>query len=758
MAADNRDGLSRRVEQLAMDFRIRNAVKVMQSNAEAPDSRHSDQSPLERFEHNCELLQAKFPQRGVDDAHFDALRVSMVAPFTEEQVFTGLRKMSRNAATAIDGWTRDLLMIAISVNRSIGEDIGVILAQIVMSHAPVEDEGCLYFSRRAMDIVRAARLVGIPKPEGGIRPIVVSSFFAKLAGSLVLRRSDIQHLRHQFAINCENGAHRIIHVARKAFEDGKAIIRLDISNAYNATSRAQILSMLQDSGYHADVLQYFSTMYQPTSSLAVFGPRGATKLVSSSVGVRQGDAPSSFFFCLVMQRVCDGLAAAFEQQGTNIMCYMDDSTIITAPEHAEAVLEAAITAFEERGFRINTDKSAIVCKDALNLPVMRVPVVDASASQFKVLGAILNDHYDEMHETIAKRIDTFFDSLDALTVHPEIKHTLLYLCGRPKLIYLCATTPPDRSAPLVQHFQLRAKQSFASLIDVPVDEISDERLYADEGAALIDYDKNRAKLYNNSYDQAILNLPHSVPVRLHTSQVDISSQEIEYDSRWTRYMHTSSHDQLSWKQYQIALALRCNVIPRFLHDGRRQIRCACGEFCRDQHEIIRHALRCDQFSNITCAERHTTLKYALIHAVGCYGIGAVREPNFYVYENSDQRKRPDITFWTQGKPLVTDVTIVTPTAQPGDAAAAAADVKTKTHTAAANRHNHEFIPFAVETSGFLDKQCFNLFRRLTDNVPAYNRFRFSRDLHGAAVTAIAQFRAMAVMHACHERQGLTHLA
>ena len=114
------------------------------------------------------------------------------------------------------------------------------------------------------------------------------------------------------------------------------------------------------------------------------------------------------------------------------------------------------------------------------------------------------------------------------------------------------------------------------------------------------------------------------------------------------------------------------------------------------------------------------------------------------------KKRPDALFHGN-KPYVTDYTIVTPLPdKPGQAATRAAEEKRKIHHAAATRAGHEFIPFAVETTGHFDKDCYKLFSRLADSVPPSKRYAFKRDILGAASTAIAEFRASAIINACFE--------
>ena len=107
---------------------------------------------------------------------------------------------------------------AIHADSTIADDLGIILAWIAYSHGAdndAENERCP-FGKMAMNIVRLGRLVGIPKPEGGIRPIVISSFLVKLSGALILQRSQVKLSKHQYAVHQQRGAERVVHLARES--------------------------------------------------------------------------------------------------------------------------------------------------------------------------------------------------------------------------------------------------------------------------------------------------------------------------------------------------------------------------------------------------------------------------------------------------------------------------------------------------------------------------------------------------------------
>ena len=269
------------------------------------------------------------------------------------------------------------------------------------------------------------------------------------------------------------------------------------------------------------------------------------------------------------------------------------------------------------------------------------------------------------------------------------------------------------------------------------------------------HEKNAEALYTNSFNMTRLNTRRADPVKLsqplftNISPDERTTHDASYDAQWMRFTHAALHDQLSPHEYTTALGVRCNVIASGLYNGEI-FRCSCDTIISDSSELIDHAMSCSQLSKIHNGQRHTWLKAALANIFRSYGGSVTNEPNFYPYPETDIDHRPDLTFYTLGTPIVTDVTIVTPAKgeRRGVAASRAAEAKSKHHTAACAAVDHRFIPFAMETTGHFDIKCFALFNSLVSLVPHRDRFVFRRDMMGAASTALARFRAHAILNAC----------
>jgi len=208
-------------------------------------------------------------------------------------------------------------------------------------------------------------------------------------------------------MNTARGHERIAHMARRGLAAGKVLYRLDSRNAFNIAPRHKILDIVKRLGEKdPHLLQYFVTMYQPVSSLFVYGENRSVACVQASEGVRQGDALSSFYFCLLMDAYCTELSAEFREQNVDVWAYMDDCTIAAPPSVTEAVLSKAMELMPKHGFEVNVQKSAMTCRSPL--PDHR-PVVPfrPPTEEFVTLGVNLTENYDAFNRRICNKVDAF---------------------------------------------------------------------------------------------------------------------------------------------------------------------------------------------------------------------------------------------------------------------------------------------------------------------------------------------------------------
>ena len=115
----------------------------------------------------------------------------------------------------------------------------------------------------------------------------------------------------------------------------------------------------------------------------------------------------------------------------------------------------------------------------------------------------------------------------------------------------------------------------------------------------------------------------------------------------------------------------------------------------------------------------------------------------FVYPGTTHH-RPDIAVHITPRTLVTDVTIVSPTSIPGEAARKAADEKIAHHKPAVEQLDHIFVPFACEVYGLRDKRCHEFVAKIAASLPVHLRRQFKFEMIHVVSSQLAIGRAETV--------------
>ena len=136
--------VARQVETLARDQKVKKATQLMMSISDiANQQMKNEMMGVEDVNRNINNIQD--PEEAFDESvkKIDAKNVKMkpgnevkpmnfkVPPLDKKMVYEVLKKMSKHAATSIEGWTRDLLLAAMTTDHSISENLGIVLVILV---------------------------------------------------------------------------------------------------------------------------------------------------------------------------------------------------------------------------------------------------------------------------------------------------------------------------------------------------------------------------------------------------------------------------------------------------------------------------------------------------------------------------------------------------------------------------------------------------------------------------------------------------
>ena len=297
------------------------------------------------------------------DTH-DALGRSPAASIQikADELQKAISNACKAAAPGPTGWTEEL-MLPLFVNPTIARALAL-MANDVANYDVTE---CV------RDRLTSCRLIAVPKPCGGTRPIAVSDILLKAVASVLIGRLGQTVADHfdglQYGIMYKGGADTVAHKLRQLIQSdpGMQLVALDATNAFNTPSRASIANALykatrpashddengtaaQPAGGDADgssgddaagagqpewdeqkwesLWNLFMLEYGKTSDLMLHdGERGKPTIVKSAVGSRQGSCLGGFYFSLALLPSLVEARRRFGHRGISIYAYLDDVTL-----------------------------------------------------------------------------------------------------------------------------------------------------------------------------------------------------------------------------------------------------------------------------------------------------------------------------------------------------------------------------------------------------------------------------------------------
>jgi hypothetical protein len=327
-----------------------------------------------------------------------------------------------------------------------------------------------------------------------------------------------------------------------------------------------------------------------------------------------------------------------------------------------------------------------------------------ASGKFVVLGADIDNESPVFINEQLEKQETYFNLLHQSKVHPQVKMALLRICGAPRIKYLCETCPPEVVEPLVNMFDGALRCITFDILGFKHNDVTDDLrklVHNKFGLGIPEYKPNYATLYHAAADMVTNNRPEMARMELITTDALTPYHAHQVCGHWLTY-----DGSLSPSTYVANLCYRLGILPGHLRVA--PIYCSCNKFfgIGSDQEWCMHVMRCDKASRISHTHRHNLVRDALATTARSFGMTVSKEPTVYPYDGG-VHKRPDLLFMVKPTPIVTDVTIVSAfDDEPGAAARAAEAQKTLIHATACSRLEHQFVPFAMESSGFIGQEAF----------------------------------------------------
>ncbi|MBL4704800.1 MAG: hypothetical protein JKY54_09780 [Flavobacteriales bacterium] len=699
------------------------------------------------------IVQSKFP---TPKAPLQNSLPALCLEAVDELVITKcVRNQPTDSSGGLTGWTKELIHCAIEKHRDIPQLLSKVIACVLNKQ----------FGAEMLKFFVTASLVNLEKwkksGELDVRPLQIGCGFVKLIGAVCLAVSMPPVDEWQKGIGSKNGTAIIHRASVKALIDGKSILTVDASNAYNCMSRAHVEERLLQLNKPM-LTQHFRLMYDSPTRLVARSRSGLPDTFWATEGFRQGDAPSGYYYC-------HGQSTAVEAAVPNMekLAYLDDLTLYDADIDALLDgLEALAREYAHIGIAINYGKSELIYAGIItDLQRSRAKSLDLTvvepADCVRLLGAPLG-----CAESNDKAQQWVFDKLDGLrkfcdrTAHPmfnsRLAYTLLRMCGSPKFTFLCQMVDPnimtlgDRSV-YSEADDIVAK-AFEQITGIPAehaylyhDVLNDLKPFVVEGPLL--YERMTDSVDNKTTKDEVAPITNPLAAYPELSVVmksHLLSASGNHASAWLWYdpRHPMSSDD-----FNIALRLRHGYMPdRYQH-------CTCSFSFRDCEPIaaLSHLLTCN--TNIySYTSRHDEIASDINQVLKDYNFATRREPRDF--HGDDDRMRPDVTIFTSLVNRVIDVSVITNTsashAGRKDAAGHAAALKEAKHQENVKKFpGHEFYPVIIESSGHVHASYDKLVKYLSKHVPYDDVRRFTVEMHRALTTATQRGNARILKGAMH---------
>jgi hypothetical protein len=270
-------------------------------------------------EETISILKSKHPSGPVNP--FDApLPPSLPYPDLpeEDRITRAINAFSPDTAPGPSGWTVGLLRLA-AKSPNFLHFLVTLTGQIAVGTAPGRDLLC------------AARLTPLIKPDGGIRPVAVGELFYRLAMKAIFAtnfRSDMLS-NHQFGVGSKGGVEPIVQAIRRAAEGDPLfpyshLFALDSVNAFNTLKRLLFARSVKK---RCPALSRLAAWAHNNPSQLLLHDAGLTTMLLSEEGVRQGNPMSTLWFSLSIR---DTVEALQDMLGPTylVLAYLDDIFIL----------------------------------------------------------------------------------------------------------------------------------------------------------------------------------------------------------------------------------------------------------------------------------------------------------------------------------------------------------------------------------------------------------------------------------------------
>lgn len=448
-------GRERRAAKLAADGRLSDAFRSL-----------SDEPPVSFSQARLEQMRAKHPPplrpplKSSDSPRCQAWE------FENEEVFTQLRKFPKGTAAGCSGLAIQHLIDA--ANPNCGEVALSALTNLVnllmRGDAPAA----------VAESLAGARLIALPKPKGGLRPVAIGESFRRLAAKCACARAKAKVVAilapHQLGVGVTGGGEAMVHILRQWVDRmgdsvDSVLLSLDMENAFNLVERDVFLEECRKE--LPEVSAFAEWCYGAPTRLLFAGNE-----VESRTGVQQGDPLGPLLFCLALRAFHKDVLdkGLFPEAAEDFLplFYLDDGVMGGSQAKVSQALETIRKEGPRWGFQLNEDKCLLLPVGATDINPSWFPAAIERVSEVDILKSpIGGKKYCEGR--VWEKVQKLQPGLERLA-HMQDAHVafriLTACCGAGKMMWMARTTPPHLIGEGLTEFDARIRQAFAMITGV----------------------------------------------------------------------------------------------------------------------------------------------------------------------------------------------------------------------------------------------------------------------------------------------------
>lgn len=288
------------------------------------------------------ILRQKHPI-GSKNPFKGKIRPAAGQPITLEAIIGAISSINREKAPGLSGWSRPLLDLVTAKESPVIALLRLLADMIRQGSAP------------GASLLCAARLIGLEKPDGGVRPIAIGDLVYRVVTKAILTTlyQPEMLLPSQLGVNSPGGVEPAVFLLEDAIRGDNPykatkITSVDLKNAFNASSRAVIAGAV--ARYAPTLYKTATWAYNEPSVLVT--PAGDT--LASAEGIRQGDPLGPLLFSLGFRPTLEEIQRRLPK--VILLAYLDDLYALD-PDEKNPTLQKISQVFEGSTLAINLNKS-----------------------------------------------------------------------------------------------------------------------------------------------------------------------------------------------------------------------------------------------------------------------------------------------------------------------------------------------------------------------------------------------------------------